>query len=226
MDMEFVQFFPLGIAEPGLPNYLFLLAMGVLRNSSGGKFLERDGLDLASAIVGARDLLARTIWLEIQEGRGSGETVLLDLTRVSEEDLEKSDWFRDMGKKLLRKFKYREKPIHMAPLVHYCMGGARINAKCETTMQGLYGAGEVASGIHGANRVGGNSLTDAIVFGSRAGRFAAQYALSNERIDVDRGILTEKRREIDEFLKKRHTDEGDPRQIKKKIQSNMWRFVG
>ncbi len=226
MDMEFVQFFPLGLSESGLPSYLFLLPLGVLRNSHRDNFLERHGLDLARAIIENRDYLTRAIWSEIQEGRGDKGAVLLDLTEVSEKELERSVWFKEMGRKLLRDFNYREKPVHVAPLVHYFMGGIRINERCETNIPGLYAAGEAASGVHGANRIGGNALTDTIVFGSRAGLYAAEYAMSTRRLEIDTSLIKEKKRELNKYFKKKPSDKGDPYKIKSRIQSLMWQFLG
>jgi fumarate reductase (CoM/CoB) subunit A len=224
IDMEFVQFFPMGLAEHGLPTYLLLLNFGVVKNALQEPFLRQRGFDLATALREARDLATRAIFQEIDQGRGDDEAVLLDLTHVPDKTFQTSQWFRDNAKKLLRDFPYRTRPLHIAPLVHHVMGGVRINERTESSVPGLFAAGEVTGGVHGANRLGGNALTDAIVFGFTAGKAASTYATSRARVEGDTDVMTLwKRRITDMFVREEPIS---PTTVKSKIQHIMWTHMG
>ncbi|MFB0564031.1 MAG: FAD-binding protein, partial [Candidatus Lokiarchaeia archaeon] len=115
-------------------------------------------------------------------------------------------------------------PVEWAPGVHHFMGGVRINEKCESTISGLFAAGEVEGGVHGANRIGGNALTETQVFGARAGKHAAERASSLSFLEIDkRQIEAEWNRIIDIYLRE---DGVDASEIRKEVQGIMEKYVG
>jgi succinate dehydrogenase / fumarate reductase flavoprotein subunit len=127
----------------------------------------------------SRDVVARAIWGEIQEGRGTEHGgVYLDIaSRRTADDIRKKLPSMYHQFKELADVDITKVPMEIGPTCHYIMGGVRVDAETQAaTVPGLYAAGEVAAGLHGSNRLGGNSLSDLLVFGRRAGQNAAQYA--------------------------------------------------
>jgi succinate dehydrogenase / fumarate reductase flavoprotein subunit len=180
MDMEMVQFHPTGMVwPPGLRGILVTEAVrgegGILRNSQGERFMER--YDPKKMELSSRDVVARAIYKEVEAGRGSPHGgALLDITHWEPEFIKQKlpsmyeQFFR------LANIDITKSPMEVAPTIHYVMGGVRVEAGTgATTVPGLFAAGEVAAGLHGANRLGGNSLGDLLVFGKRAGENAADY---------------------------------------------------
>lgn len=192
-DMEFFQFHPTGIWRMGI-----LLTEGargeggILRNKDGERFMEKYApvmKDLAS-----RDVVSRSIYTEIREGRGcgpEGDHVFLDLTHLPPEQLDaKLPDITEFARTYLGIEPYTD-PIPIQPTAHYAMGGIPTNVQGEvladntTVVPGLYAAGEVACvSVHGANRLGTNSLLDINVFGKRAGIAAAEYAQTAEFVEL------------------------------------------
>jgi succinate dehydrogenase / fumarate reductase flavoprotein subunit len=180
-DMEMVQFHPTGMVWPsGVRGILVTEGVrgegGVLRNSGGERFMERydpDRMELSS-----RDVVARAINSEVLAGRGSPHGgAFLDITHRKPEFIKSK--LPSMYEQFLKlaKVDITKQPMEVAPTIHYAMGGVRVEAETgATTVAGLYAAGEVASGLHGANRLGGNSLSDLLVFGKRAGDAAGLAA--------------------------------------------------
>ncbi|MFT2017983.1 succinate dehydrogenase flavoprotein subunit [Streptomyces sp. 796.1] len=192
-DMEFFQFHPTGIWRMGI-----LLTEGargeggILRNKDGERFMEKYApvmKDLAS-----RDVVSRSIYTEIREGRGcgpEGDHVYLDLTHLPPEQLDaKLPDITEFARTYLGIEPYTD-PIPIQPTAHYAMGGIPTNVEGEvladndTVVPGLYAAGEVACvSVHGANRLGTNSLLDINVFGRRAGIAAAEYAAKADFVEL------------------------------------------
>ncbi|MFD4613695.1 MULTISPECIES: succinate dehydrogenase flavoprotein subunit [unclassified Streptomyces] len=192
-DMEFFQFHPTGIWRMGI-----LLTEGargeggILRNKDGERFMEKYApvmKDLAS-----RDVVSRSIYTEIREGRGcgpEGDHVYLDLTHLPPEQLDaKLPDITEFARTYLGIEPYTD-PIPIQPTAHYAMGGIPTNVQGEvlsdnsTVVPGLYAAGEVACvSVHGANRLGTNSLLDINVFGKRAGIAAAEYAEKADFVEL------------------------------------------
>ena len=183
-DMEFVQFHPTGmIWPPGARGILVTEAVrgegGILRNSEGERFMER--YDPVKKDLSSRDVVARSIYKEVVAGRGSphGGAFLDIASRRSAADIRKRlpsmcDQFE-----ALAGVDISQEPMEVGPTIHYTMGGIRVDAAtAASTVPGLYAAGEAAAGLHGANRLGGNSLGDILVFGRRAGEAAAECAKS------------------------------------------------
>ena len=184
-DMEFYQFHPTGLA--GLGILLSEAARGeggILRNSEGERFMERYAPTIKD--LAPRDMVARAMSTEVREGRGAGpnkDYVLLDLTHLEPAHIDaKLPDITEFARTYLGVEPYTE-PVPVYPTAHYAMGGVPTNVETEvladndTTVGGLYAAGEVACvSVHGANRLGTNSLLDINVFGKRAGIAAAEYA--------------------------------------------------
>ena len=180
-DMEMVQFHPTGMVWPaGVRGILVTEGVrgegGVLRNKEGARFMER--YDHERMELSSRDVVARAINSEVNAGRGSPHGgVFLDITHRSPDYIKRK--LPSMYEQFLKlaKVDITRQPMEVAPTIHYIMGGVRVDAETgATTVPGLYAAGEVAAGLHGANRLGGNSLSDLLVFGKRAGDGAAAGA--------------------------------------------------
>jgi succinate dehydrogenase / fumarate reductase, flavoprotein subunit len=183
-DMEFFQFHPTGLA--GLGILLSEAARGegaILRNSEGERFMERYAPTLKD--LAPRDVVARAMANEVREGRGAGpnkDYVLLDLTHLEPAHIDaKLPDITEFARTYLGVEPYTE-PVPVFPTAHYAMGGmpttidAEVLADNTTVLPGLYAAGEVACvSVHGANRLGTNSLLDINVFGRRAGLAAAEF---------------------------------------------------
>ena len=187
MDMEFVQFHPTTLKRTGL---LITEAArgegGYLLNSKGERFMERYApgkVELAS-----RDVVSRAEQTEINEGRGIDGCVLLDLRHLGAEKIkERLPQIRDISIQFAGVDPIEE-PIPIRPGAHYSMGGIMVDVDCRTTIGGLFATGESACvSVHGANRLGGNSLLEAVVFGRRSGRAAADFAITI----ADHGVASE-----------------------------------
>ncbi len=175
-----------------------------------------------------RDVVARAINSEIKAGRGSPHGgVFLDIaTRMGREQILRK--LPGMYEQFLRlaDVDITKEPMEVGPTMHYIMGGVRVDAEtAATTVPGLYAAGEVAAGLHGANRLGGNSLSDLLVFGRRAGLHAARYAASLAQVPSISGDEIE---EIaNEMYAPFHCADGEnPFSIQKELQETMQDLVG
>jgi succinate dehydrogenase / fumarate reductase flavoprotein subunit len=186
-DMEFVQFHPTGMVwPPGVRGILVTEGVrgegGILRNKDGDRFMEK--YDPERMELSARDVVARAINSEVTAGRGSPHGgAFLDITHRSPDFIRRK--LPSMHEQFLKlaKVDITKEPMEVAPTIHYYMGGVRVEAKTgATNVRGLFAAGEVASGLHGANRLGGNSLSDLLVFGARAGEAASEYALAQGKL--------------------------------------------
>jgi succinate dehydrogenase / fumarate reductase flavoprotein subunit len=149
---------------------------GILRNAEGERFMER--YDPKKKELSSRDVVARAIYKEVQAGRGTPHGgAWLDITHLNGDLIKKK--LPSMYDQFLKlaDIDITKSPMEVAPTIHYVMGGVRVEAGTgETSLPGLFAAGEVAAGLHGSNRLGGNSLSDLLVFGKRAGEHAAAYA--------------------------------------------------
>jgi len=187
-DMEFVQFYSLAAAEPGRPAVLIMPGVadqGRLVNDLGENLLEKYQIHERPAASRARDRLAQALFREIHE---LGQKVYLDLTRAPVQSLS-SDYLNSANWNYVNRiFPARERPLQVAPAAHFMMGGISITPECSTGVPGLFAAGEVVGGLHGANRLGGNALSECIVFGARAGKSAASWA-AEKRGSLERKLL-------------------------------------
>ena len=177
--MEFVQFHPTGMVwPPAVKGLLVTEAVrgegGILRNSKGERFMER--YDPKRMELSTRDVVARAIYTEVREGRGSPRGgVFLDVSHLPAATVKKKlpsmyDQFHELAG-----VDITAEPMEVGPTCHYFMGGISVEADTgQTTVPGLFAAGECSGGMNGANRLGGNSLSDLLVFGKRTGEHAAR----------------------------------------------------
>ena len=181
-DMEMVQFHPTGMVWPGGVRGILVTEGvrgegGVLLNKQGERFMER--YDHERMELSSRDIVARAINSEVGAGRGSPHGgAFLDIATRRKPDYIKRK-LPSMYEQFLKlaNVDITKQPMEVAPTIHYAMGGVRVDAETgAASVPGLFAAGEVASGLHGANRLGGNSLSDLLVFGKRAGEAAAEAA--------------------------------------------------
>jgi succinate dehydrogenase / fumarate reductase flavoprotein subunit len=214
-DMEFYQFHPTGLA--GLGILLSEAARGegaILRNASGERFMERYAPTIKD--LAPRDMVARAMANEVREGRGAGphkDYVLLDLTHLEPAVIDaKLPDITEFARTYLGVEPYTE-PVPVFPTAHYAMGGIPTNIKAEvlrdndTVVPGLYAAGECACvSVHGANRLGTNSLLDINVFGKRAGIYAVEYAKDAKFVDVPADAIAETVKLIEHMRNARGTE--------------------
>src|SRR6266481_1833473 len=193
-DMEFVQFHPTGMVwPPGVQGLLVTEAVrgegGILRNKLGERFMEK--YDRKRMELSTRDVVARSIYTEVKEGRGTEHGgAYLDISHKPAEYVKKKLPSMYHQFKELADVDITKGPMEVGPTCHYMMGGIRVNAEtAQSTVPGLFAAGEAAAGLHGANRLGGNSLSDLLVFGRRAGLAAAQHAKEVSAPNLDEGQI-------------------------------------
>jgi succinate dehydrogenase / fumarate reductase flavoprotein subunit len=228
-DMEFVQFHPTGMVwPPGVQGILVTEAVrgegGVLRNRLGERFMER--YDPTQMDLSTRDVVARAIYTEVREGRGTEHGgAYLDISHKP------ADYVKRKLPGMYHQFleladvDITKGPMEVGPTCHYMMGGLRVDAEtAATTASGLFAAGEVAAGLHGANRLGGNSLSDLLVFGRRAGLAAAEYAGRAAAVTLDSAEVEEAAREMLTYFE---PPEGEsPYAIHRDLEQTMQDLVG
>ena len=226
VDMEMMQFHPTGMVwPPGVRGLLVTEGVrgegGFLKNSEGKRYMEN--YDAQKMELSTRDVVARANYTEVQEGRGSEHGgVYLDITHLGYEGIMKKLPTMYEQFKNLADIDISREPMEVFPTVHYTMGGVKVDPEtCESSVPGLFAAGEVAGGLHGANRLGGNSLSDLLVFGRRAGEGAADYVEESAHATgiEEQEILTEIGRVL-EPLEKREDGES-PYLIQQELQSAM-----
>jgi succinate dehydrogenase / fumarate reductase flavoprotein subunit len=223
-DMEMMQFHPTTLAPTGV-----LITEGCrgegayLLNSEGDRFLKRyapNAMELAS-----RDVISRAEQTEIDEGRGVDGNVLLDLRHLgAEKILERLHGTRELSMVFAGVDPIHE-PIPVRPGAHYHMGGVDTDVWGRTELEGLYAAGEVACvSVHGANRLGGNALMETITYGRRAGRHAAEWALSHTTVAVPDTVVSDAQRELRDLLDR---DQGErPWKIRDELAVTMHENFG
>jgi fumarate reductase (CoM/CoB) subunit A len=220
IDMEEIQFHPTGMINPDSRKGILVTEAvrgegGILLNNNKERFMKNydDRLELAT-----RDVVSRAIYNEIKEGRGNKNGgVYLDMTNLHSAVIEdKLDTmllqFLDIG------IDIRKTPMEVAPTAHHFMGGIKIDENCQSTIKNLFAAGEVTGGIHGANRLGGNALTDTQVFGKRAGISAATVAKTSS-FEINEYEIEKEENRIKNLIKEGSTP---PYIIKNELQSIMW----
>src|SRR5947209_1498915 len=228
-DMEFVQFHPTGMVwPPGVQGLLVTEAVrgegGILRNKLGERFMEK--YDPKRMELSTRDVVARSIYTEVREGRGSEHGgAFLDISHKPAEYVKQKLPSMYHQFKELADVDITKGPMEVGPTCHYMMGGIRVEAEtAESSVKGLFAAGEAAAGLHGANRLGGNSLSDLLVFGRRAGLAAAQSATAMSAARVDPAQVDAAEREM---LAPFERGEGEnPYAVHRDLQEIMQDLVG
>ena len=180
VDMEFVQFFPIGHLAPRLVGmdpimwdpFRYKLG-GRLLNGEMEEFIENYGASDSGVYTAPRDIASFAILSEVAEGRGSpAGGAYLSFTHIPEPELRQA--FGPVIDRLLANgIDLTRRPIEVSPIAHYHMGGIRVNGEMESRIEGLFAAGEAVGGANGANRLSGNAISETFVFGERAGHFAA-----------------------------------------------------
>jgi succinate dehydrogenase / fumarate reductase flavoprotein subunit len=229
MDMEFVQFHPTGMVwPPGVQGILVTEAVrgegGILRNKDGERFMER--YDPEKMELSTRDVVARAIYTEAREGRGTEHGgAYLDISHKP------ADYVKRKLPSMYHQFReladvdITQGPMEVGPTCHYMMGGIRVDAEtAQSTVPGLFAAGEAAAGLHGANRLGGNSLSDLLVFGRRAGVAAAEHANRSGPVEVEAQQVLEGTREVLEPFERPKGE--SPYQIHRELEDTMQNHVG
>ena len=224
VDMEQIQFHPTGMVAPESKKGVLVTEAvraegGKLINSEGERFMSRyapEKMELAT-----RDVVARSIYQEIIEGRGTENGgVYLDISHLDD------DYIDEKLETMVLQFEnvgvdIKHEPIEVAPTAHHFMGGVKIDTDASTSLENLFGAGEVCGGVHGANRLGGNALADTQVFGKIAGESASKAAKDTELKTDDEQVKSEASR-IESLIK-----EGSikPQDFKNNIKRLMWEKV-
>jgi succinate dehydrogenase / fumarate reductase flavoprotein subunit len=229
MDMEFVQFHPTGMVwPPGVQGILVTEAVrgegGILRNKAGERFMEK--YDPKKMELSTRDVVARAIYTEVREGRGTEHGgAYLDISHKP------ADYVKKKLPSMYHQFKeladvdITQGPMEVGPTCHYMMGGIRVEAEtAKSSVPGLFAAGEAAAGLHGSNRLGGNSLSDLLVFGRRAGLAAAEHAKKIEAASVHTGQIEQAAREMLVPFERKNGD--SPYKIHSDLQETMQNLVG
>jgi len=222
VDMEQVQFFPICLVFPSSVKGFALGLRDKLVNRLGERFMER--YDPERMEGSTRDIMSRAIYSEIKAGRGTEHGGVFHDVREAPERLFVS-YLDQYNFCLKRGLDLKKEMAEVAPAVHYFMGGIEINDGGETNLAGLYAAGEVAGGVHGANRLGGNSLADLLVFGARAGESAGRWGLGSQAAEVDPQQVKEQDQRIHSVLEGKNGGIR-PIEVKRAIQEIMWEKVG
>jgi succinate dehydrogenase / fumarate reductase, flavoprotein subunit len=227
-DMELVQFHPTGMVTPeDMAGTLVTEAVrgegGILRNALGERYMEK--YDPARKELSTRDRVALANYTEIIEGRGTPNgAVYLDISHRPK------DYILKKLPRMYRQFMesqmldISQKPMEVAPTAHYSMGGVLVDpATTATAVRGLFAAGEVTAGLHGANRLGGNSLVETLVFGRRAGEYAAQYS---HGLDVQVRSKEVIRRANDDLSSIIREGGELARPLQRAVRNTMWECCG
>jgi succinate dehydrogenase/fumarate reductase flavoprotein subunit len=173
-DMEFVQFYALALDMPDLPRSVIpgpVLDIGRLVNDRGEDLLDKHGIDPVLPAVRARDRLARALYAESRDGR---ET-FVDFRVVTPDGWQSNPHAASSWRHFVDTCRAGERPLRVSPAAHFVIGGATFDASGASTLPGVFVAGEAGGGLHGANRMGENSLSETAVFGWRAGTSAAGW---------------------------------------------------
>jgi succinate dehydrogenase / fumarate reductase, flavoprotein subunit len=232
-DMELVQFHPTGMVEPEeMSGTLVTEAVrgegGYLLNSCGERFMERYSPEYLE--LDARDVVARAIYKEIEAGRGTGNgAVLLDISHKDD------DYIKERLPRMYTRFKEQgvditKEPMEVAPTAHYAMGGVAVDFDTgATSLEGLFAIGEGTAGTHGANRLGGNSLAETLVFGEITGTHLVGYTIKSairnaSPPSVDDTDVEEHLAELDRLAGA--DGEYDPEDLCDELRKLLWEHAG
>lgn len=232
VDMEFVQFFPIGHLAPRLVGmdpimwdpFRYKLG-GKLLNGQFEEFIDRYGSTDFGQYNATRDIAAYAILKEVEAGRGTPHGgAYLDFRHIPEKDLRAA--FGPVIDRLLHNgIDLSRTPVEVGPMAHYHMGGIRVDVNMRTRIEGLYAAGEAVGGSNGANRLSGNAITEAFVFGERAGAAAAEDAnASGSRWDEE--LAQESIMRLDRFCRSSDDNGSSPIALQTELQQLMWDLAG
>lgn len=226
-DMEFIQFYPLLIHTAHRPKILappLLAEKGTIVNDAGEDIVAKYELSSVKPIaIRGRDVLSISLYREMREGRKT----YLDLRGLSSADkslqMEMAD--KEIMKFLEKRYQSQSELLPVMPCAHFTMGGVVIDQDGRTSLKGLFAAGEVACGLHGANRMGGNALTETLVFGYRAGNAAASFSLECDP-DMIKTLSIKRIERLFDNMKHSLNGKERPLCLLKRLQDIMWNQCG
>ncbi len=232
IDMEFVQFFPIGHLAPRLVGmdpimwdpFRYKLG-GKLLNGEFQEFIDRYGSTDFGRYNATRDIAAYAILKEVEAGRGTPhDGAYLDFRHISESDL-RGAFGPVIDRLLTNGIDLTKTPVEVGPMAHYHMGGIRADVNMRTRIEGLYAAGEAVGGANGANRLSGNAITEAVVFGSRAGEAAGE---ESRRVpaDFDERLAADAIERMEAFRGNSRGDCVPPIALQGELQKLMWEKAG
>lgn len=228
IDMEMVQFHPTGMADPPSSRGVLVTEKvrahgGILRNKDGDRFMHK--YYPKEMEVAKRDEVSKSIYQEVVAGNGveGKEAVYLHVDHWNEKDIRElipnvHEQYRLVGVDIAKH------PMKVYPSMHHMMGGVKIDEWGYSSVPGLFAAGEVGGGVHGANRLGGNSIAEGQVFGRRAAISAATYAQNKDKESLPSDTIHAEMQRITSFLTR--TDGVSPVEVEQKLKQTMWDYVG
>ena len=233
IDMEFVQFFPIGHLAPRMVGMDPIMwdpfrykVGGRLLNGNFEEFIHNYGASDSGTYTARRDVASYAIYKEVEEGRGSPHGgVWLSFDHISE-DVMKEKFGPMIGRLAKNGIDLQKSAIEVSPIAHYHMGGIRVDTQMKTRIPGLYAAGEAVGGANGATRLSGNAIPEAFVFGERAGRFSAAFVKGRSRVPIEEAAATAIISEPKSQLKRGAKPGGSATALMTELQSLMWDKVG
>ena len=226
VDMEFVQFYPLVYAGSGRSSMILLPSfadVGKIVNRHGEDIKEKYHLHKKPVAIVSRDQLSQALFREIEQGNGVDGALLLDLRHIDEKKIPYRDELKARYKKRIA---YDSEPVKIRPACHHTMGGIPIDVTGRTAVKGLYAAGEVTGGIHGANRMGGNALSEALVFGGVAGRAASDSIESANSLEDFETLLRDYTQKWDQFLTPEGHEKSTVHSVMGQLKQILWEKAG
>jgi fumarate reductase (CoM/CoB) subunit A len=175
VDMEFVQFYPMAYAGSGRGHMIIpavFADIGEIVNRHGEDLKKKYGLFEKPVAIVSRDRLSQALFRELVLGNDVDGALLLDMRKADDSQLLFNE---NLKARFRKKISYDTVPVKIIPACHHTMGGVSVDVECRTEIEGLFAAGEITGGIHGANRVGGNALCEAMVLGEQAGISASRH---------------------------------------------------
>jgi succinate dehydrogenase/fumarate reductase flavoprotein subunit len=233
IDMEFVQFFPIGHLAPRLVGMDPIMwdpfrykVGGRLLNGNFEEFIHNYGASDDGTYTARRDVASYAITKEVEAGRGSPHGgVWLSFEHIPDDVM--ADKFGPMIGRLAKNgIDLSKSPIEVSPIAHYHMGGVRVNEEMHTRVPGLFAAGEAVGGANGATRLSGNAITEAFVFGERAGRFAAAHAKGKTPGGVEESVAAAALAEPSGQIQAGAKSTNGAAALMKELQELMWDKVG
>jgi succinate dehydrogenase/fumarate reductase flavoprotein subunit len=232
IDMEFVQFFPIGHLAPRLVGmdpimwdpFRYKLG-GKMLNGKFEEFIDRYGSTDFGKYNVTRDIAAYAILKEVEAGRGTPHGgAYLDFRHIPETQL-RAAFGPVIDRLIANGIDLTKTPVEVGPMAHYHMGGIRVDVNMQTRVEGLYAAGEAVGGANGANRLSGNAITEAFVFGARAGSTAAE-SVKRERSEWGDSQADEALRRLKSFGRDSEADGVAPIALQAELQKLMWEQAG
>ena len=233
IDMEFVQFFPIGHLAPRMVGMDPIMwdpfrykVGGRLLNGNFEEFIHNYGASDGGNYTARRDVASYAIYKEVEEGRGSPHGgVWLSFDHIDPKVMQEK--FGPMIGRLAKNgIDLQKSAVEVSPIAHYHMGGIRVDTEMKTRIPGLYAAGEAVGGANGATRLSGNAIPEAFVFGERAGKFGAAFAKGRSRAPLDEKSATIVLSEPKSQLKKGAAPDGSATALMTELQALMWEKVG